>query len=110
MPSVQKALLKRGYVPVLIGGGITGDCQVNDTHFHNPLKANYRQLEQELMIEMLKIDKNKIPSPDRDDMMNMVRKAQKNITVDIAKGGLISEDIFNLVLSSKNVQNGYPNS
>ena len=110
MPSVRKTLLKRGYVPVLIGGGITGDCQVNDTHFHNPLKANYRQLEQELMIEKLKIDKNKIPSPDRDDMMNMVRKAQKNITVDIAKGGLISEDIFNLVLSSKNVQNGYPNS
>ena len=26
MPEVRKALLKRGYVLILIGGGITGDC------------------------------------------------------------------------------------
>ena len=27
-PETQKALLDRGYVPVLMGGGITGDIQV----------------------------------------------------------------------------------
>ena len=28
MPSVKQALLKRGYILINIGGGITGDCQV----------------------------------------------------------------------------------
>ena len=28
MPEVRQALLKRGYFLVVIGGGITGDCQV----------------------------------------------------------------------------------
>ena len=29
MPEVRKALRKRGYVLIIIGGGITGDCQIN---------------------------------------------------------------------------------
>ena len=35
----KEALLKRGYVPVIIGGGLTGDIQINDTDLHSPLKA-----------------------------------------------------------------------
>ena len=42
MEDVRKSLLKRGYILVNIGGGITGDIQINDTHLHAPLKANYR--------------------------------------------------------------------
>ena len=53
MPEVRQALQKRGYVLIVIGGGITGDCQINDTHFHNPLKAKYRELESELMLKKL---------------------------------------------------------
>ena len=34
--------------------------QVNDTHIHAPLKAEYRKLETALMLEQLKVDKNKI--------------------------------------------------
>ena len=49
MPEVRKALLKRGYVPVIIGGGITGDIQINDTHLHGPLKAQYRKHEMTLV-------------------------------------------------------------
>ena len=49
MPEIKAALLKRGYVPVIIGGGVTGDIQVNDTNLHSPLKAKYRELEQSLM-------------------------------------------------------------
>ena len=46
MPKIQEALLKRGYVPAIIGGGVTGDIQINDTNLHSPLKAKYRELEQ----------------------------------------------------------------
>ena len=28
MPEVRQAFLKRGYVPIYIGGGVTGDIQV----------------------------------------------------------------------------------
>ena len=37
MPEVKEAFLKRGYILVVIGGGITGDIQINDTHLHAPL-------------------------------------------------------------------------
>ena len=53
MPEIKEALLKRGYILVVIGGGVTGDIQVNDTDVHSPLKAKYRQLKQELMIRQL---------------------------------------------------------
>ena len=39
MPEIKEALLKRGYVPVIIGGGVTSDIQINDTDLHWPLKA-----------------------------------------------------------------------
>ena len=54
MPEVRKALLKKGYILVLIGGGITGNCQINDTHYHCPLKANYRKAQEELMLQKLR--------------------------------------------------------
>ena len=36
MPEIKEALLKRGYVLVIIGGGVTGDIQINDTDLHSP--------------------------------------------------------------------------
>ena len=64
MEDVKKALLKRGYILVLMGGGITGDIQINDTHLHAPLKARYREQEMDLMLKKLRNEK-KVPSPDR---------------------------------------------
>ena len=43
MPEINEALLKRGYVPVTVGGEVTGDIKVNDTDLHVPLKAKYRE-------------------------------------------------------------------
>ena len=40
MPEVRRALYDRGYVLVAMGGGITGDLQVNDTHTHRALKRH----------------------------------------------------------------------
>lgn len=39
MPAIKEALLSRGYIHVGIGGGITGDIQINDTDVHSQLKA-----------------------------------------------------------------------
>ena len=72
MPEIKEALLKRGYVPVIIGGGVTGEIQINDTDLHSPLKAKYRELEQLLMIDRLKSNSKQIPLPSRDDMMRML--------------------------------------
>ena len=59
MPEVKQALLDRGYILIVIGGGITGDIQVNDTHFHGPLKANYRLLEMSLNLKKLEMHPGK---------------------------------------------------
>ncbi len=40
---VRQTIVARGYILVVIGGGITGDIHINDTHIHHPLKQKYRE-------------------------------------------------------------------
>ena len=75
MPKIKEALLKTGYVPVIIGGGVIGDIQINDTDLHSPLKAKYRELEQLLITDQLKANPKKIPRPSRVDMMRMLSES-----------------------------------
>ena len=69
---VKEAFLARGHILVVIGGGITGDIQVNDTHIHHHLKKEYREHEAQLMFDQLKADPTKIPSPSRGEMMKLL--------------------------------------
>ena len=62
MPEVRQALLKKGYVFIIIGGGITGDIQTNVANCHRDLKKHYRDLVMKLMLEQLEKDPVKIPS------------------------------------------------
>ena len=73
-PSIKEALKKRGYF-IILPGGITGDLQVNDTNLHHDLKSYYRQKESLLMTEKLRSNPNKIPSPSRDEIMQMCKSA-----------------------------------
>ena len=82
MPEVRQPLLKKGYVFVVTGVGVTGDIQINDTSCHYNLKKHYRELEINLMLEQLNNDPNKIPSPSRDEMMRMLLKAWELLHVD----------------------------
>ena len=83
MSEIKATLLNRGYVPVIIDGGVTGDIQVNDTDLHSPLKAKYRELEQSLMMQQLKADPKKITQPSRDDMMRiLVESDLKSLEID----------------------------
>ena len=53
-PEIETALFKKGYFLIHVGGGITGDVQVNDTTYHKQSKAVYRKKEMELMLDQLK--------------------------------------------------------
>lgn len=74
-PKLEEIAHKRGYFLIVIGGGITGDIQGNDTDYHHPSKKRYRDQEMELMIQKLREHKDKIPTPSRDEMMVMFSKA-----------------------------------
>ena len=78
---LRKHLLQQGYVLVVIGGGITGDIQINDTHLHHQLKAKYREKECELMLQKLRDDPTKIPAPTRDEMMHMLSESWKTVNI-----------------------------
>lgn len=52
MPESKEALIKRGYILVIIGSRVTADIQVNDIDLHAPLKDKYQEQEQSLMIEL----------------------------------------------------------
>ena len=91
---------------------MTGDIQINDTHFHNPLKAQYREQEMALMLEKLREKPDKIPSPTRNEMMAMLVSSLESVKVDVEKAFkslfvtnaldgsedfLVSDKIFELV-------------
>ena len=81
MPEVRQALLKKWYVLVVTGGGITGDIQINDKSCHHNLKK-HREFEMNLMLEQLNNDPNKIPSPSQDEMLRMPLNAWELLDVD----------------------------
>ena len=82
MSEVRNALWDRGYVLVIISGGITGFVQVNDTHLHKKLKSEYRIKESALMLEKLTKDPKKVPASDRGEMMSLLVESEKAVELD----------------------------
>ena len=83
MPEVKADLLKRGYILVGIGEGVTGNIQLNDTYIHSPLKKKYRELDHELMITQLSSNPSRIPQPSCNNIMRMLVESNDSINVDI---------------------------
>ena len=81
MLQIRRPLWGRGYVLLLMGGGITDFIQQNDTHSHMPLKNHYRNSKCALMIEKLQANKNKALSPTRGEMMSVLANAWSLLTV-----------------------------
>jgi hypothetical protein len=65
MDDICFSLLLKGHILFVIGGGVTGDVQINDTDLYVPLKVKYRQLE---MLD----EPDKIPQPSRNYMIWML--------------------------------------
>ena len=81
MPEVRKALFQRGYILVIMRGGITEFIQSNDAHLHRKFNANYHDLEIQLMMEKLQTDKKNVPLSAREEMINMAVKASRKVDV-----------------------------
>ena len=101
---IREALFKKGYILILIGGGITSSVQGNDTHYHHLIKKKYRELESEEMLRQLSIDKFKIPSPSRDCMMSMLDRAWSEALKSITPSRVFLSNMITLPLDgSKNM-------
>ena len=48
MPEVRQALFKKEYILVIIGGGITGNIQINDTNYHRDFKKTLSTFRDEI--------------------------------------------------------------
>ena len=82
MPEVRKALWDQGFILLIIGGGIARFVQVNDTHFHKQLNNEFREKESESMLGKLTKDPQKIPSPNRSEIMSLLVESEKAIALD----------------------------
>ena len=80
--STSDALIKNEYFLIIMGGGITGDIQVNDTDLHHTLKTIYCNKESELVVDKSATDRTKIPTPTRDNVMYMLCSAWSKTTSD----------------------------
>ena len=78
----RQASFKKGYILVIISGGITGDIQISDKNCHRGFKNHYRDLEMKLILEQLEKDPIKIPSPLRNEMMSMLLQAWETLECD----------------------------
>ena len=110
--SLRKILLDRGYILVVTGGGITGDIQVNDTALHGSLKKAYRNAESSLELKQLEAHPDKLPSPSRAQMIDMLCKSFDTVQFDSelafkrnflsnkldgSEDHLVSSELYNLV-------------
>ena len=84
MPEVCRSHWKRGYILVILAGGITGIVQINDPH--RALKSGCRKKKSQLMLQMLSDHPQKVPALHRNDMLKMTFKTFNNF---ISYGGAV---------------------
>ena len=72
---VDEELEKRGAACLRIGGGLTCDVQVCDTHRHGPLTSAYRDLEGRDAQKQLRLRPNKLPSWSRTHVVDRSMEA-----------------------------------
>ena len=57
----------RGYLLLLMGGGVTGAVQIPDTHLHLPLSTQYQHAEMELLAGLMDLNPVGLPLMSRED-------------------------------------------
>ena len=76
---VRDRLVSRGYIPVILGGGITPDVQINDTHLHHRLKSEYRKAEAAILLSKATNNNARVPSLSRDDQLALLDSTWKSV-------------------------------
>ena len=64
---------------------VLDDYAVHLTDLHKRLKVLYREEEMNLMLKMLEVDKSKIPSPNRENMIKMLMSLWNAIITDFSQ-------------------------
>ena len=72
---VDELLRDAGAGCLRIGGGLTGDVQVPDTHRHGPLTSSYRAMETRDSQVQLRLRPSKLPSFSRQHVFNRSKEA-----------------------------------
>ena len=67
----------------ILGGGITGIVQVNYTY--RTIKSGYRKKESQLMFQNVSKHPQKVPAPDRNDILKMVSDSLEYVKFDKSK-------------------------
>ena len=62
-PTVDAAMREKNHSVLRIGGGLTGDVQVGDTHRHGPYSKAYRAIETADAARELRLRPNRLPRP-----------------------------------------------
>ena len=74
-PEVDALLHEAGHACLRIGGGLTPDVQVGDTHRHGPYQQEYQQLEVEDAMEQLDKNPDALPACSRQSILNRATAA-----------------------------------
>ena len=97
-PEVEESFPKKGYFLLVIGGGINGHIQVIDTSHYRQAKAEYRDHEMKLMLDMLEKDPIRIPTPTGDQMMPMFQESWKESCANVNNKLVFKTNIITLTL------------
>lgn len=76
---IDEMLHKMGHAVLRIGGGITGDVQVGDTHRHGPYTKVYRDLEQEDAQRSLSLRRGRMPETSRQTVLQRAAWAWRQL-------------------------------
>ncbi len=108
-PRIFELCWERGYLLILIGGGITGAVQTCDTHLHLPLSTKYQHAEMAFLAEMMDLNPAGLPLMSRCDCTRELCAIYGNpaLHAKVARAGT-RDNMFTLPLDGSGKHLGNP--
>ena len=80
-PMVDDAMRQKNHSVLRIGGGLTGDVQVGDTHRHGPYSKAYRAAETSDAARELRLRPGRLPCVSRQTVLDRAARSWKQLLV-----------------------------
>ena len=108
-PRIFELCWERGYLLILIGGGITGAVQTCDTHLHLPMSMKYQHAEMAFLAEMMDLNPAGLPLMSRCDCTRELCAIYGNpaLHAKVARAGT-RDNMFTLPLDGSGKHLGNP--
>ena len=108
-PRIFQICWERGYLLILIGGGITGAVQTCDTHLHLPMSTKYQHAEMAFLAEMMDLNPAGLPLMSRCDCTRELCAIYGNpaLHAKVARAGT-RDNMFTLPLDGSGKHLGNP--